>query len=249
MAFIFDPLHVMDSKYVVIDLSNNFHEIYRTWNQVSATIIYKIEKAKGKSVFLLDEEWGNSLWEWDEDETIPEEENLGIEDCSSIIHNADRFYSIYEKYIGHNNINKDNLCYSYIYLDNDSIPEMIINSGSEYGGYTILSKQDNEIIEMNTWRLDFDYIEKTGLCAYQNGKQGHFFSHVWLLSKGKFEKIFDVETSDNGISGTCFYYDNEVDYSKWEELYMQTFRNKGNVINVDSIKRWNGFPQIRLKTD
>lgn len=160
-----------------------------------------------------------------------------------ILGDSDSYYSIFEDYINENDIPGLYGSYTYIYVDEDTIPEMLIKGG-EPTGYLVLSKQGDSIVEMGTWRLDFDYIERSGLCSYMNGKQGHYYTHVWRLANGVFEKILDVDTQDFGNTGTCVFNNQEYDYEEGEKIYCREYLEKGKRIDADSIKEWFPFKFI-----
>ena len=65
------------------------------------------------------------------------------------------------------------MSFALIYVDDDDVPELVIDSGFETGGCQILSFYDGTVRELQTARLYFTYIEKSGLLNNSEGRMGY----------------------------------------------------------------------------
>ena len=79
--------------------------------------------------------------------------------------------------------------YTLIYLDNDDIPELFIDTGVEAGGQTIISFYDGKVIEQHFSRLGSQYIEKTGLVYTNTGHMDYYPLTITKLENGVFTEI------------------------------------------------------------
>ena len=57
----------------------------------------------------------------------------------------------------------DSWTYSLIYVDEDEIPELVMDTGVEAGGCMILTWQEGILDVLQTLRLNFTYVEKGNL--------------------------------------------------------------------------------------
>ncbi|WP_026505948.1 hypothetical protein [Butyrivibrio sp. NC3005] len=87
--------------------------------------------------------------------------------------------------------NDDGQTYALIYIDDDDIPELVVNSGFEAGGCQIVSFHDGTVTELQTSRLHFTYIEKSGLICNSDGNMGGYYDMVYHLDNGRWKKVFN----------------------------------------------------------
>jgi hypothetical protein len=90
-------------------------------------------------------------------------------------------------------IENDGFSYALIYVDADDIPEFVIDYGFEAAGCQILTYYDGEVAELQTNRLHFTYIEKSGLLCNCDGHMGYYFDYVYRLDHGRWNSYFDGE--------------------------------------------------------
>ena len=86
--------------------------------------------------------------------------------------------------------------YSLIYVDDDDIPELVIDSGFEAGGCEILTYHSGEIDVLQTERLHFYYIEKKNLVNNFGGKMGYYFDRIYSIENGKWIHVADGEWTE-----------------------------------------------------
>ena len=81
--------------------------------------------------------------------------------------------------------------YALIYIDDDDVPELVVDTGFEAGGCQILSYYDGTVTVFQTNRLYFTYIEKSGLLCNSEGHMGYYYDNVYALKDGKWKIIFE----------------------------------------------------------
>lgn len=85
--------------------------------------------------------------------------------------------------------------YSLIYVDEDDMPELVINSGYEAGGCILLTFHEGVLDEWQSSRLNFTYIEKGKLICNSDGNMGYYYDYVYTIQDGKWEYV------DGGVWG------------------------------------------------
>lgn len=86
--------------------------------------------------------------------------------------------------------------YSLIYVNEDEIPELVIDTGNEAGGCQILTYQDGKVDVLQTRRLNFGYFEKKNLLCNSDGNMGCYYDDVYTINDGKWEYIAGGEWGD-----------------------------------------------------
>ena len=87
------------------------------------------------------------------------------------------------------------------YIDNDTIPEMILY-GCEATGCKVLTIFDGKVSEWNSWRCGVSYIPKSGLINNEDGSMGHYYDRIIKLEDGEYTLVYmtnyveDVEDSN-----------------------------------------------------
>lgn len=86
--------------------------------------------------------------------------------------------------------------YSLIYVDEDEIPELVIDSGVEAGGCQILTWHEEVLDVLQTSRLYFTYIEKGNLLCNSEGNMGYYYDNVYTIHDGMWEFVGGGTYSD-----------------------------------------------------
>lgn len=89
----------------------------------------------------------------------------------------------------------DNCTYSLIYVDDDNIPELVIDNGYEAAGCIILTFHDGILDEWQSNRLNFTYIERGNLICNSDGHMGYYYDFVYTIQDGKWCYV------DGGVYG------------------------------------------------
>lgn len=110
----------------------------------------------------------------------------------------------------------DRACtYSLIYVDDNDIPELVIDSGFEAGGCEILTYHSGEIGALQTDRRLFYYIEKKNLINNTGGAYGYYYDRIYTIENGKWVCIADGEQTE--ITGEDWVFRYEWDGAEVEE--------------------------------
>ena len=135
----------------------------------------------------------------------------------------------YAEYIDKLEWNQNNT-YSLIYVDDDDIPELVIDTGVEAGGCQILTFYNGEIDLLQTDRLNFYYMEKKNLINNSDGHMGYYYDYIYSIVNGKWVYVTGGEwTETMGDDDWVYQYE-------WEgkKVGENTYEQKVNaVINVE----------------
>ena len=85
----------------------------------------------------------------------------------------------YLEYLDANPAEDGGYSYALIYVDDDDIPELVIDTGFEAGGCQILTCHDGKIDELQTARLYFTYIEKENKLNNCDGHMGYYYDVIY----------------------------------------------------------------------
>ena len=103
------------------------------------------------------------------------------------------------------------ITYSLIYVDEDDIPELVIDAG--FSMYHILTFHDGEIDELKTDRATACYMERQNLLDDDNGAMGFYHDYIYSIENGKWVYVTGGEYHDK--------YDDEhgaYDFTyRWED--------------------------------
>lgn len=114
--------------------------------------------------------------------------------------------------------------YSLIYVNDDDIPELVIDSGVEAGGCLILTYHNGEIDELQTARLNYYYIERQNLINNSDGHMGYYYDYIYAIKNGKWigvargewtEEWEEIDDEEYVFKYTYIWNDKEVD----EDVY------------------------------
>ena len=116
------------------------------------------------------------------------------------------------------------------YIDNDTIPEMILY-GCEATGCKVLTIYDGKVSEWNSWRCGVSYIPKSGLINNEDGSMGHYYDRIVKLENGEYTLVYMTN-----------YYE-DVDYVDSNYVYYQ-----GNKYSIsDSPKEYERYTNDSVK--
>ena len=130
-----------------------------------------------------------------------------------------------------------NMEFALIYVDNDDIPEMVVNTNVEAGGCQIYTFHDGKGEGLQTSRLGFNYIEKGNLLCNSDGHMDSYYDKVFTIFDGKWKQI-----GDGTYSGYNEGFDDETgryicsDYT-WngEEVSIDEYMDRlENIYDFDS---------------
>ncbi|XME04129.1 C-type lectin domain-containing protein [Lachnospiraceae bacterium C1.1] len=76
-----------------------------------------------------------------------------------------------------------------IYLDDDDIPELFIDTGIEADGQMVITYHDGKVVDEYLSRLSSQYIEKSGLIYTDTGHMNYYPISITKLENGVFTEI------------------------------------------------------------
>ena len=108
---------------------------------------------------------------------------------------------------------KGSCYYSLIYVDEDDIPELVIDTGSAADGYFIVTFHNGVTDVLQTLRLEFTYIERKNLLLNSSGNTGSYFDYIHSIENGKWVYVTGGEYREDHDNQTEYY----VEYLyEWE---------------------------------
>ncbi len=138
--------------------------------------------------------------------------------------------------------------YSFIYLDNDALPELIVDGGnSAYGSYicTYMNGMVTSEYMINGW---FSVIEQENLLHNMYGKMGRYGDAVWSIQNGTFvciadgksecmrdENGYEMMDDEGGYLGFYYYWNGqEVSEEEYNNNLLQVFDDEKST-RVDAL--------------
>lgn len=108
------------------------------------------------------------------------------------------------------------------YIDDDTIPEMLLLYGCEATGNKVLTIHGGTVSEWNSWRCGVSYIPKSGLINNEDGSMGHYYDRIIKLEDGEFNLVYmknDVESIDYLDSNYVYYNGNKYSLTNSLQQY------------------------------
>ena len=108
------------------------------------------------------------------------------------------------------------------YIDNDSIPEMLLLCPCEANGCKVLTFHEGKVSEWNSWRCGVSYIPKSGLINNEDGSLDHYYDRIIKLENDEFNLVYmknNVESADSIDSNYVYYKGEKYSISCSPEKY------------------------------
>ena len=102
-------------------------------------------------------------------------------------------------------LNDIDITYSLIYVDEDDIPELVIDAG--FSMYHILTFHDGEIDELKTDRATACYMERQNLLDDDNGAMGFYHDYIYSIENGKWVYVPGGEIFERHDDTNREYFD------------------------------------------
>lgn len=130
----------------------------------------------------------------DAEDAADTEEKDSEEDVKYMVENE--VIPAYEAYVKEIAMNTLEQPYSFIYLNDDAIPELVVQGDCEATGNMICTYIDNEVVALHTSRLHFAYIPKQNLLDNSGGNMGVYYDRIYSISDKDFELVDDGEWNE-----------------------------------------------------
>lgn len=152
----------------------------------------------------------------------------------------------YEKYVRENfsEAVAHDSPYSFIYLNNDNIPELVVDGEYSFSG-NLICTYSNGVVALNTDRLMLGYVEKKNILHNPFAYMGYVSDDVYSIKKGKFVKVWSGHYEDNTdgkkpIEYTYYYKGVEISEKKYKAKLKRALGNNskttGEFIKGDTIR-------------
>ena len=124
------------------------------------------------------------------------------------------------------------LPYSFIYLNNDNIPELVVEGEYEFSGNLICTYY-NGVVALNTARLSLGYVERKNILHNPFAHMGYYSDDVYSIKKGKFVKIWSGYYEDhwdgkNPIEYTYYYKGAKISEKKYNAKLKKALGNNND---------------------
>lgn len=104
---------------------------------------------------------------------------------------------------------EDGWSFGWIYVNNDSIPELVASSGYEAAGNIICTVVNGKVCELQTSRLGFCYKEFGNVLDNSDGHMGYYYDTIYQITDEGFDLVHDGFYEDiygdNGPTGERRY--------------------------------------------
>ena len=105
-----------------------------------------------------------------------------------------------DKYIDFVNENREYfLNYTFIYVNDDSIPELVASTEFEAGGCLIATYGNGEIDVLQTARLNYEYESYRNVLNNCDGHMGYYYDYLYTITDGKWVEIAAGEYGDEPV--------------------------------------------------
>lgn len=199
--------------------STDFIERVQSYKEENNQVIWKSEDVYGNETDISEEEANDRKKKYQEDrvqlalipffEYVPRypEDEYDYYEGSTFGKGYSSWQEGYLAYLNENKPNSNvNPSYALINVDGDDIPELVCDTEFESEGCRILTYYDGQVNDLQTTRLHFTYIEKSGLLCNDGGFMGYYFDYVYSLEKGMWKLCFEGD-----------YYEIDESYDNYDE--------------------------------
>ena len=143
--------------------------------------------------------------------------------------------------------------YTLIYLDDDDIPELMIDTNAEAGGEIIATYYDGEVVDYVLSRIGTKYIPETGLLYTDTGHMDYYPVYISKLENGQFTQIAEglyymSDEERERLSSLDESEESSINYTyEWEgqEVTKEEFNsNIESYIDIDLLERPDDYYQL-----
>lgn len=157
-----------------------------------------------------------------------EHEDTDSEEVKHMVENE--VIPAYEAYVKQITMNPSQQPYSFIYINDDAIPELVIQGDCEASGNIICTFINNEVVDFQTTRLHFSFLPKQNLLNNSGGNTGVYYDRIYSILDKDFVLVNDGEwneVSDNGnVSYKYSWNGQEVSSDEYDHCLTQVYDNE-----------------------
>lgn len=116
----------------------------------------------------------------------------------------------YESYVIENYGRMDSEPYSFIFLDNDTVPELVVRGDCCAAGNLICAYVNDSVVSVRLYRSNFSFLEKQNLVCNSDGNMGYYYDDVYSIQDGAFVCLAEGEWQEaRGEDGYWILDENE----------------------------------------
>ena len=126
---------------------------------------------------------------------------------------------------------------SLIYIDDDDIPELVIDWASTAGGAQVCTISNGKLVYTYVETGGVSYIERQNIFVSSGGRMGHYYETVYTIQNGEFTVLHrgehgEEETDDEEMPFYFYWHwdGEEVTHSKYSENLKSAF-DRSKAIN------------------
>jgi hypothetical protein len=106
--------------------------------------------------------------------------------------------------------------YSLIYIDNDDVPELVIDWGVTAEGGSLIIVSNSELVTFDiVSEFDINYIERENLFMISGGRMGDYYEYLYRIEGKNAITLHSGEWSDRYIEDDEWYYGIEEYHWYW----------------------------------
>lgn len=141
------------------------------------------------------------------EETAVEETAVEAVDFEQVILPA------YERYVRENFATTDSRPYSFIFLNDDEIPELVVEGDCHAAGNLICTYINDSVVSMRTGRLNFNFLEKQNLLC--NSDDYDYYWNAQMVSCEEYNNLLNqIYDTEKAVDKYDFIF-----YSSIQEAY------------------------------
>lgn len=146
--------------------------------------------------------------------------------------------------------------YALIYVDEDDVPELVVDTQIEAGGCLLLTVHDGALDELTTDRRYFTYLERENLLCNADGLMGYYHDDIYAIQDGKWTLVASgeyhsdegevCEWSDELGRYVCAHYSWNGEETT-QEQYMEQYRAAYDAQRAQEPPQGESLEQMRAR--
>lgn len=146
--------------------------------------------------------------------------------------------------------------FAFVDIDNDNIPEILYDTGSETGGSGIITFNNKSVVSLTMGNGSYiQYIPNKNLFKYSGGHMDEYYDKIYTIKNGKFtllsngeygaEDNSNVKYDENDMPIYKYYWnEKEVTKNKYELLLNNAFDKNNAIYPLSEGQGYNSYQII-----